>query len=56
MYSACVCLAHSLKDGDIALFISDLYDNYIALVSDEKIYYLNQGSIPKLTDLGILGK
>ena len=46
----------SIKAGDIALFVSDSYGNYLALVSDSKIYYLNQGSIPKVKDLSALGK
>ena len=45
----------SIKDGDVALFVNDLYGNYLALAFD-KIYYLNDGSVQKLNDLSSMGK
>lgn len=45
-----------MRDGDVALFVNDSYGNYLALVSDSKIYYLNQGSVPRLKDLGEMGQ
>ena len=40
---------HSLHIGDLALFLSDRYHNYLALSVDGKIYYLNHSCLATFT-------
>lgn len=48
---------HSLRVGDLALFLTDRYKNYLALSVDGRIYYLNHSCIPTFTqDIGTKGK